>query len=94
MGKNQPLASPTMRIVIDVQDGVIQTVVASQPVEYLIYDRDTEGADAEDLAMRPCLRHSGAFVKTFNSASTPAYTTTAPSNGPLTACSRRLNAFC
>lgn len=39
------------KIVITLDGGIIQDIVATHQVEVIVLDRDTEGADKEDLTM-------------------------------------------
>jgi hypothetical protein len=41
------------RIVITVQGGLIQDISSSEPIECLVIDYDTEGADADQLTSIP-----------------------------------------
>ena len=43
------------RIVIGLDGGLIQGVTANVPVDYLVYDYDTDGCSDEELATRPAL---------------------------------------
>lgn len=56
-----------VRLIIEIDGGIVQQVVASSPVEFLVYDRDVEGNEAETTASRPSLDGSG-YVTVFRSA--------------------------
>jgi hypothetical protein len=55
----------TPRIVIGLEGGIIQGATSNVPIEYLVYDYDIEGADGDDIAVRPAL--DGGEVEVFDS---------------------------
>lgn len=56
----------TPRIVIGLEGGIIQGATANVPIEYLVYDYDIEGADSNEVAVRPAL-DGGGDVEVFDS---------------------------
>lgn len=65
------MSNQSVRVVIELDGGIVQKVVASAPVTYLIHDLDVEGNAAEDIATRPNLNGPG-MVNVFRSAPEPA----------------------
>lgn len=47
-----------VRVVIDLDGGLVRNVLSSVPLEYLVFDRDIEGCPEQDVAVRPGL-HEG-----------------------------------
>ena len=55
-----------IRVVIQLEDGIIQKVVASAPVIYLVHDLDVEGNSPEEIVNRPNLNGTG-LISVFRS---------------------------
>ncbi len=43
------------RIVIGLEDGLVSSVTANVPLDYVVYDYDTEGCSEDELATRPAI---------------------------------------
>lgn len=51
-----------VRVVIDLDGGLVQNVLSSVPLKYLVFDRDVEGCPVQDVVLRPDLHDGDAQV--------------------------------
>lgn len=59
-------SAPVARVVIDLDGGLVQNLVADVPLEYVVFDRDVEGCDDEDVVERPS-PFGGGSVRVYRS---------------------------
>ncbi len=64
------------RVVVFVKGGLVQDVISNQPVDLMVVDQDTEGADEEDTVLLPCANSDNdvAFVSLWSITADSHYT--------------------